>query len=177
MADKCYSSKFGFIALFPTKHEKLEVEHPTGTMANFTAVLEEERIVLRVNAQKGIVFKDLQASAPSEETIKKLLTINFKSYAEASALTEIQSEWVEDTAFPVMKNSFAEPDFFGEGVKSYESGYWMLVGDTIYRIIVKGLDKKALEPHLLRLYAGFMIADANKIKELENELRDSKVTE
>ena len=136
-------------------------------MASFTAVLDEESVILTINAQKMLAFTDLAEKSPPKEVIKSLIKKNFDSYANASGLKNIKSVWLKDTAFPVLQNTFVESDLFAKGVSSHEASYWMLVGDTFYRVVAKGLEKEKLMPHLKQLYGGFLLADPEFIKKAE----------
>lgn len=165
------SPKYGFIAEFRSKPEKLEFPFKSGHLCNFWVTTEKPFLVLTVNAQKITEYAEFLENPPSEALQKRLLQTSFRAFQKAENPADVKKEWVEHTAFPVLKVSFSQVGLIAEGVKSYEVSYWMLIRDTFYRVKAQGLDASKLETQIADLYKSFMVVDSKLLGELMNSVK------
>lgn len=166
-----FSSKYGFIAEFPSKPEKIEASSPTGDLANFWVTVEKPFLVLTVNAQKRNDYANFVKNPPSEALQKRLLTTDFEVIRKIDSLSDVELKWVENAAFPVLRASFSQVGLIGENVKSYELSYWMLLGDTIYRIKAQGMAPAKFEAQIAKLYKSFMVVDSKVLDQLMKSVK------
>lgn len=162
-ADTCVCKEFGFIVEFPQKHEKTEVKSPQGPLASFASVDPDQSIINTVTAQRILFLNESDIPAIEEKT-KKFISRSLSEAIKIQGGSEVQSTWEKGTAWPVLKVSFKSTGFLGEGVIHYESGYWFLVGNTLYRVIAKGLKKDGLDDAATRLYGTFVLPDSEMLE-------------
>lgn len=163
-----FSPKYGFIAEFSEKVQKLEMSSPTGDLANFWVTSNEPFLVLTVNAQKMDEYTKLleKNGPPSRAQTEKLLKWSLDGLKFSDSLSNVKTEWLKNTEFPVMKVSFSQIGLVAEGLRSYELSYWMFVGDTYYRIKAQALKPDGLEENIQKLYQSFLIVKPDLLKRL-----------
>lgn len=168
-ASELYSEKkLGFLAIFPSTPESIEISNTLGPISTFMAFDETKELIYHITAHKILSFSSLTKVTDDENM--EIVKTNFDEYIKENSAKDVKSAWSKISAWPAIEFSCTRVGHFEEGVTSYQRGFRFMQKGTFFSASVHGFDpNKDLQQDALAFFATFSFAGAEILNAAENE--------
>jgi hypothetical protein len=168
-AGEPYASKeFGFLAIFPTKPESVEMSNTLGPISTFMSFDETKELIYQITAHKILSYSRLPKLTDEENM--EIVKTNFDGYIKEGSPRNTKSDWSKLAGWPTIEFSCTRDGMFRDGVTSYQRGFHFMQRGTFFTVSVHGFDPtKDIQQDALAFFGSFSFADAEVLNAAEQD--------